>query len=321
MFVLGIQGSPRKKSNTETLLKWFLEAAADRGADTLMFDVGRKRVEPCRELIVCEKKGYCPIDDDMKHEVYPLLRRADVVVAATPIFFYNATAQLKALIDRSQTLWARKYRFRLQDPGDGMRRGFLLSVAATRGKTLFEGLELTARYFFDAVAASYDGSLTYRGIEHRGDMEKHPSARQEVEAAVDKLVEAFAGRSRVLFLSRKNDCRSQMAFAFARCRLGDRVEAFCAGSEPAEALDGAMVEVMAEAGVDMAFRRPVAIGEVLREGLPDRVVTLDGEPVPPELGNVPTTEWRLRATGDGTPGGLRAVRDEIEERVKRMARG
>ena len=48
----------------------------------------------------CEKKGFCPIDDDMPHEIYPLIRKADVIVVATPIFFYNTTAQMKALIDR-----------------------------------------------------------------------------------------------------------------------------------------------------------------------------------------------------------------------------
>ena len=104
MLVLGINGSPRKKSNSGYLLSTFLDEAEKLGARTHVVDVNKQNILPCRELIVCEKKGFCPIDDDMKTDVYTLLREADVIVPATPIFFYNATAQLKALIDRSQTL-------------------------------------------------------------------------------------------------------------------------------------------------------------------------------------------------------------------------
>jgi len=135
MLVLGLQGSPRKKGNTNFLLNQFLEEARKLGAKTHVVDVCEKHIEPCKEYIVCEKKGYCPIHDDMETEIYQLLRKADVVVPATPIFFYNTTAQLKALIDRSQTLWARKYRLNLTDPLRKWRKGFTLPLGPQRGKT------------------------------------------------------------------------------------------------------------------------------------------------------------------------------------------
>jgi arsenate reductase (thioredoxin) len=94
----------------------FLEVAENLGARTQIVQVDKKNIVPCKEYTVCEKKGFCPINDDMKHEIYSLIREAEVIVAATPIFFYNMTAQLKALVDRCQTLWARKYRLKLNDP-------------------------------------------------------------------------------------------------------------------------------------------------------------------------------------------------------------
>jgi len=318
MFVLGLQGSPRRKSNTEVLLSMFLEAAEKRGAETLSVDVCRKNIVPCKELIVCEKKGYCPIDDDMKHEIYPLLRRADVVVAATPIFFYNATAQLKALIDRSQTLWARKYRFNLEDPGDKMRRGFLLAVGATGGKNLFEGLHLTAKYFFDAIAARYDGSLTYRKVEHRGDMENHPTVRQDVEEAVEGLLKPFRGRKKVLFASPENACRSQMAGAYARYLLGEEIEVLCGGTQPAEALNPLMVKAMAEEGIDMAFRKPGTITAALMEGEPDLIVTMDAEEASQGLPATTVKAWHLSGSAGEKIEDLRGVRDEIKEKVMDM---
>ena len=122
MLALGLQGSPRKKGNSDLLLAMFMDALQHRGAVTHTIEVTRRHIEACKELTVCEKKGFCPIDDDMGREIYGLLRQADIIVAASPIFFYNVTAQLKALIDRCQTLWARKYVLKLKDPGHGVRR-------------------------------------------------------------------------------------------------------------------------------------------------------------------------------------------------------
>ena len=102
MLILGLQGSPRKKGNTNFLLTTFLQAAEQKGAATRIISVAESNILPCKEYVVCEKKGTCPIDDDLAAEGYGLLRQAEVVVLASPIFFYNMTSQLKALVDRCQ---------------------------------------------------------------------------------------------------------------------------------------------------------------------------------------------------------------------------
>ena len=264
MLIIGLQGSPRNKGNTNFLLSTFMDAAEKSGARTLTIDVTKKNVVPCKEYTVCEKKGFCPIDDDVRDEIYPLLRQADIVVVATPIFFYNMSAQLKAVIDRCQTFWARKYKLKLKDPGANMRRGFLLSVGATKGKNLFEGLQLTTQYFFDAIWAKFEGSLTYRGIEGPNDMAAHPTVLEDVAKAVSSILEPFQGRKKVLFSCRENACRSQMASAFAQYLAGDRLEVINGGSEPAEQVNPDMVKVMHEKGIDMGFRRPQSMVDSLR---------------------------------------------------------
>jgi len=187
MLALGLQGSPRKNGNTSYLLSAFMNELEKSGAQIKVIEADKKNIIPCKEYSVCEKKGFCPIDDDMNPEIYPLLRQADVIVVATPIFFYSAPAQLKALIDRSQALWARRYKLKLNDPGQKYRRGFLLALGATRGKNLFEGLTLTIKYFLDAVGASLEGSLTYRQIENPGDLQKHPSVLNDVKEKASHL--------------------------------------------------------------------------------------------------------------------------------------
>ena len=105
MLVLGLQGSPRQDGNTAWLLNTFMEEAARTGARTHIIDADKDDIKPCKEYILCEKKGICPIKDDWHQTGYALLREADVIVAATPVFFYNMTAQLKGLVDRCQVFW------------------------------------------------------------------------------------------------------------------------------------------------------------------------------------------------------------------------
>jgi multimeric flavodoxin WrbA len=320
MLILGLQGSPRKKGNTRYLLETFMQSAAKRGAHTEIVDVTRKDIIACKELVVCEKKGYCPIEDDVLKEIYPLLRRAEIVVLASPIFFYNMTAQLKAVVDRCQTFWARKYRFKLADPAKSMRRGFVLSVAATRGKNLFEGLLLSAKYFFDAIDARYEGSLTYRGIEGPGDMAGHPGAVEEIDRTVDQLMAPFKNRTPVLFAGHDNACRSQMAAAFAQSLAGDRLDALSAGGRPAEKVNPDMAKTMQELKIDMAYRRPQSIEAALESLTPRVVVTMGGGEQAPAVTGARYVEWDVPDPAGLPVEKIRGIRDDIRARVNALVK-
>ena len=320
MLFLGLQGSPRLKGNTHFLLSLFLKEAEKQGARSLTVHVDKKNIQPCKEYIVCEKKGFCPIKDDMKHEIYPLLRKADVVVAATPIFFYNFTAQFKALIDRSQTLWARKYKLKLKDPGYKTRKGFLLSVGATRGKNLFEGLKLTAAYFFDAIDAKFEGSLTYRDIEAVGDLESHPTVHQDVKAAVTDLLKPWLNRKKILFVCRENAVLSQMAAAYTQYFFGDAYESESAGIAPADRIDKAVETVMGEKGIDMAFRIPQTFAQAVEGGRPDRIVFLGPTDVPPDISTAAVEHWKLSDPSGKSVDFIRELRDVIEKHVTERIR-
>jgi arsenate reductase (thioredoxin) len=317
MLILGLQGSPRVDGNSHYLLSTFLGAAEKLGAVTRLVHVDKKNIIPCKEYTVCEKKGFCPIDDDMKHEIYPLIREAEVIVAATPIFFYNMTAQLKAVVDRCQTLWARKYRLKLKDPYKNQRKGFLLSVGATRGKNLFEGLELAIRYFFDAVDADYCGSLTYRGIEHSGDIKKHPSAKAEVENAARALLAPLIDRKKILFTCKDNACHSQIAAAFAQVMAGDRLDVSSGGLKPADKLDTYAVRAMEEKNIDLKFRRPVSIETVLADGLPETAISFGPFNEAPVISDRIQNQqrWDITQNTDNSMESVRKLRDEIEKRV------
>ncbi len=318
MLILGLQGSPRKKGNTQFLLSAFMQAGEQQGALARTIQVVDRNIQPCKEYVVCEKKGTCPIDDDMAADIYGQLRQAEVVVIASPIFFYNMTSQLKALVDRCQTFWARKYRLKLRDPLSRTRRGYLLSVGATRGKNLFEGLNLTAKYFFDAIDARFEGSLVYRGVEGPKDMARHPTVDADVRQAVEALMAPYRSRKKLLFLCRENACRSQMAGAFAQVLAAERFDVATGGSTPAPKTDPNMAAAMSERGVDMAFRAPQSIEAALAHGTPDVVVSMGCGEECPVIPGVRRLDWDLPDPAGRPLEVMRAVRDDIEARVKRL---
>lgn len=315
MLAIGLQGSPRKKGNSDLLLNAFMRSLEDQGADTHTIEVTRMHIEACKEITVCEKKGICPIDDDMG-QIYNLLRKADIIVAASPVFFYNVSAQLKALIDRCQTMWARKYMLKLKDPGYRTRKGFLIAVGASRGKQLFDGLHLTAKYFFDGISAEYAGSLTYKGIEKRGAILDQPDMDTDVKRASTELMKGLANRRKVLFACRENACRSQMAAAFARMHGGEKLDVNCAGSEPAENVNPMMVEVMQEKGIDMAFKSTQALDDHIALGPPDEIITMGCGEQCPFIPGVTRQDWDLPDPAGQTIDFMRNIRDKIELKIK-----
>jgi multimeric flavodoxin WrbA len=189
MKVLGILGSPRRDGNTEILLEETLKGAEKEGAEVDRIYLTDVAITPCTECHGCDQTGQCVILDDMQ-KIYPKLLESDIIVLASPIFFYGVTAWAKALIDRSQALWARKYL--LKDPSlrkEGKKRkGFFISVGATKGQKIFEGAILTVKYFFDTFNAEYVGELVFRRIEAKGDILKHPEALQQAFEAGRRLV-------------------------------------------------------------------------------------------------------------------------------------
>jgi multimeric flavodoxin WrbA len=105
--VMVLCGSPRKKGNTNTVAGWVVEGAKEAGADVEVIDVARLKSKNngCIACLSCQKsdKYECAVDDDLK----PVLARIpemDVVVFATPVYFFGTNAQMKLLVDRMYSL-------------------------------------------------------------------------------------------------------------------------------------------------------------------------------------------------------------------------
>jgi len=189
MRILGIYGSPRKGGNTDILLDKALQAARSAGADVSSIRCCDLKIAGCAECGGCDRTGKCVVDDDMQ-SVYPKLYESDAIILASPIFFYGLTSQAKALIDRCQAAWCK--RMLDKTPQDrrtlGSGRGYLLCVGATKGKNLFEGAQLVAKYFYDALDMSYEGGVFINKIEGKGDIENNPDALKEAYELGSRIV-------------------------------------------------------------------------------------------------------------------------------------
>jgi multimeric flavodoxin WrbA len=179
--ILVLEGSPRRGGNSEVLMDAVARGIAREGGRVERVRVADLKIAPCVGCGGCDKTGHCVVKDEMTG-LYEKIVAARRLVLVSPVYFYALPAQLKAVVDRGQALWNRKYlqikKGEWRDDPD--RKGYLVAVAATRGPKVFEGPILTAKYFFDATGFAYAGELLVKGIDGRGEMAR----------AVDELARA-----------------------------------------------------------------------------------------------------------------------------------
>ena len=316
MLVLGLSASPRRGGNSEHLLSLFVREVESRGAQVHLIRGAVDTYEPCMGCGYCEKKGRCAIKDSLEKDLFPLIRRADVMVLATPVYFYAIPGRTKGIIDRIQTLWSRKYALGLEDPRTGFRKGVLLAVGASRGKNLFDGIRLTTRYFFDAAGFPLSESLCYPGMDARDALKALDRVDDDVKQVVHRVMSPLEKRRKILFACRENAGRSQMAAGFARQLAGDRYDVYSAGSAPAEFIHPLAVEAMAKKGIDIAFNTPSTMDAALAEaGTFEMIVTMGCGEACPVIPGCRVVAWDIPDPAGQPLETVERIRDEICDKV------
>ncbi len=173
--ILALYGSPRKRGNTSVLLKEAVRGARDGGAAVEEIFLRDLSITPCLEIYACRETGRCAMRDDFD-SLRDKLLSCDALMLASPIFFYTVSAHTKIFMDRCQEFWSKKYLidkapFGLRAP---TRKALFISVGATHGKKLFDGVLLTMKFFLDTLDMELWGSLLYRGLDGESDVLEHP---------------------------------------------------------------------------------------------------------------------------------------------------
>lgn len=170
--VLILSGSPRRGGNSDILCNQFAKGAKEAGNEVETVRVADKKIAPCRACYYCrDHGGECVIKDDMA-EVLQKMIDADVIVLASPVYFYSVDAQLKAVIDRTVARWLEvknKEFYYIVTCADTERESTETTLACFRG-------------YADCVEGANEcGVICGTGVYEKGKIEGTPAYTQAYE--------------------------------------------------------------------------------------------------------------------------------------------
>lgn len=99
MKIILLQGSPNKNGSTDILAENFIKGAKEAGHQVTRYDVAHMNIKPCTGCVACGYEGPCVQKDD-NEKIRKAVLSADMIVFATPLYYYGMSAQLKIVIDR-----------------------------------------------------------------------------------------------------------------------------------------------------------------------------------------------------------------------------
>lgn len=164
--VLIISSSPRKGGNSETLAASFAKGAEEIGHKVETVYLREKKYGFCKGCLACLKVGHCVINDDAV-EIAARMHDADVLVFATPVYYYSVSGQLKTMLDRANPLFDSDYAF---------TKAYLLATAAEDGEETVEGTVKAVQGWVDCFErCELAGTVFAGGVNDVGDIAGHPA--------------------------------------------------------------------------------------------------------------------------------------------------
>lgn len=165
----------RKNGNTARLVQSFADGAVQNNNVEIVY-VADYNVNPCIGCNSCfvREGNKCFQDDDMV-KIYEKLRNADIVVIASPVYFYGISAQLKAIVDRLHT--PMRNTFHIKKLG-------LLLVGAAQLPNLFDPILMQYQMVLDFFKLESIGTVLVRGVNDIGDIDGNSALKEAYDMGV-----------------------------------------------------------------------------------------------------------------------------------------
>ena len=162
-------GSMRKGGNTDLLAHSFAEGASKNNIVEIV-SVSDYSINPCIGCNSCftRENNQCFQNDDMS-AIYDKLRNADIVAAASPVYFYGISAQLKAIIDRLHTPMRNEFH---------IKELVLMLVGAAALPELFDSIKLQYQLILNFFHLEDRGMVLIRGVKDKGDILKTEALKE-----------------------------------------------------------------------------------------------------------------------------------------------
>lgn len=168
--VLIISSTMRKEGNSEVLAKEFARGANSSGNSVEIISLRNKMITFCKGCLSCQKTNKCLINDDA-NEVISKMLIADVIVFATPIYFYEMSGQLKTLLDRTNVNFNANYLY---------RNIYLIATAADSSRIALDGAIKGLQGWVDCFQnTKIAGVLHGIGVTEIGEVKSNTSLLKE----------------------------------------------------------------------------------------------------------------------------------------------
>lgn len=168
--ILIISTSLRKDSNSDSMAAAFAKGAVGVGHSVEHITLIDQRIQFCKGCLSCQNTHACPIADSMP-AILKQMKDCDVLVFATPIYFYELSGQLKTFLDRTNPLYDTNYQF---------RDIYLLASAAEENKTAVDGAVHALQGWISCFPKTQLKGVVYGvGLQNTQDILHHSAILQD----------------------------------------------------------------------------------------------------------------------------------------------
>ncbi len=170
--ILVISASPRVHGNSDTVADAFVQGAKEAGNQVEKVNLAGKQISFCKGCFVCQSTQRCVMRDDADL-IEQKMAEADILVFATPIYYYEMSGQLKTMLDRGNPLYTKDYMF---------REVYLIASAAEEEESVYQRAESGVQGWVECFPkAKFVSTIFAGGVTSKEDIEGHFALKQAYE--------------------------------------------------------------------------------------------------------------------------------------------
>jgi multimeric flavodoxin WrbA len=188
MKIVSVLGSPRETGNSSTVAKRFCDTAEKLGAEVKAFTLNKLQYRGCQGCMACKTKlDRCILEDDLE-EVLDSIRETDVLVLASPVYFWDVSGQLKTFMDRTFSYLVPDF---ITNPiKSRLTPGKKLVFILTQGNPdegMFTNIFPKFDYFFKLFGFDERRLIRACGVRELGEVETHAEVMRLAEKMAEEL--------------------------------------------------------------------------------------------------------------------------------------